>query len=214
MSYADRRTTPAEQLAPPVSLAALKTHLRIEHDDDDDDLAAKLDAARDYIEEQTNRSLSRAAWTVTFDRFPAGGRPQRLPRAPLVSVDQIDYETAAGPVTLDANALAAAGYQTRTDTEPGLLLPAYGATWPTDALNRPQSVRYTITAGHAQGAAPAVARQAVLLLAGHLYETREAAAPQQLHDLPPALGLPALLQQLRHDDWLSYDPRHQAPEQC
>ena len=57
----------------PVSLAEAKLFLRVEHDDDDDLIAALIAAARVQVEAQTRRALITQTWRLVRDVWPAGG---------------------------------------------------------------------------------------------------------------------------------------------
>jgi uncharacterized phiE125 gp8 family phage protein len=66
----------------PVALSEAKAHLRIQHDDDDDVIAALIAGARVHIETQTRRVLITQSWRLTRDVWPVDGRILVLP-APL-----------------------------------------------------------------------------------------------------------------------------------
>lgn len=196
----------------PVSLAEAKDHLRISHEDENDDLQAKIDAAERFVELHSNLALKQTTWQLRFDRFPPGSRLMYLPRPPLVSVDQIDYVAASdGSTTTLDDAAIAAGYIVLTDEQPGLICPAYGEVWP-EARRQPGAVLYTVTAGFekdidaARGQAGDfdLVRAAILLVLGHLYETREETLEQALRRVP--LGAVEFCQALRPDHLLRYDP--------
>lgn len=196
----------------PVSLREAKDHLRIEHEEEDADLQQKIDAAERWVELHSGLALKQTTWLLRFDRFPPGARLQFLPRPPLVSVDSIDYVAAAdgATTTLDSAAIAA-GYIVVTDEMPGFIAPAYGEVWP-DTRRQPGAVLYTVTAGFAKDISAArgqssdydLARSAILLLVGHLYETREATVEAALRTAP--IGPRDLVAALRADHLLRYDP--------
>ena len=69
----------------PVTLAEAKLFLRVEHDDDDDLIAALIAGSRIHIESQTRRALISQTWRLTRDVWPESGRLFVLP-VPLVSL--------------------------------------------------------------------------------------------------------------------------------
>lgn len=198
---------PGELLPAPataiVELAEAKDHLRISYDAEDADLQQKLDAAIGWIEEQSGRALAERVATFYFDRLPPGRRVLQLPRAPLQSVDEIRYTDGAGDAqTIDAAAIAA-GYTVAAYEEPGFILPNYGAVWP-DARRQPASVEVDATVGWADGTQPDWAKTPVLLLLGHLFESREETVEKALQRIP--LGVRDLIEGLKFDHLIDYDP--------
>ncbi len=97
----------------PVSLADVKAHLRVDHDDDDALLTAAIVAARVHVESATRRVLIEQEWRIYLDRWPrkrilrlsrraadrgrCGPRLRRRRRAAIV-VDADDYEVDAASV--------------------------------------------------------------------------------------------------------------------
>jgi len=59
--------------AEPVTLAEAKQFLRVEHDDDDDIIAALIAGSRIHVETQTRRALITQSWRLTRDVWPAAG---------------------------------------------------------------------------------------------------------------------------------------------
>jgi uncharacterized phiE125 gp8 family phage protein len=153
----------------PVSLAELKAHLRIDADDATEDLLldAYLGAATRWAEHYNGRKFLTQTCVDVFDRFPSVIRPQG---APLIAVTSLSYLDSGG----QAQTLSATQYAVDAVTEPGRIVPAYGTAWPAtrDELN---AVTLTYTAGYgADGSSvPEHVRNAILLLAGDLYENRE-----------------------------------------
>ena len=90
----------------PVSLAEAKAYLRVEHDDDDDTIAALIAGARVHVEAQTRRALITQTWRLSRDAWPSNGRIAVLP-APLrelvaARIHKLDGTTQA----IDADAFA------------------------------------------------------------------------------------------------------------
>ena len=202
-AIAKQQTTPPAEL--PLSLPEAKDHLRITHALEDDDVTAAIEAATKTVEVLSGRQLIQAVWEIAVDRFPSGRRPQLIPLGRLVSVDQIDYDDTNGdPQTVSAGTIAA-DYKVRTRSEPGLIYPARGNSWPS-AIIDPESVVYTATIGWAdRSAVEPNALHAVKLLLGHFFENREAVAPLAMHELP--IGARPLIETLIFDDFIDYRPK-------
>lgn len=147
-------TTPDTQ---PLSLSELKAHVRVDHDAEDATLQAQLDAATAIVEERIGRTLSASTWQATYDDFPDDGAPLELPMA-AGSVVSVVYDASGAEhaLTVDVD------YTADTRSNPGRLLCA-SDDWPAAS-----EVRITFTE-----AVPLAAKQAILLLAGHLYRDRE-----------------------------------------
>jgi uncharacterized phiE125 gp8 family phage protein len=58
----------------PISLEETKTFLRIEHNDEDQLIAALIAGARSHIEAQTQTALITQDWRVVLDAWPQRGR--------------------------------------------------------------------------------------------------------------------------------------------
>lgn len=129
-------TPPAQE---PITLAEAKAHLRITEPDQDDLIAAHLQAAREQAEQITGRAFMPQAWRVTLDAFPAGAI--ELPRPPLAAVTSIKYIDPAGV----QQTITPADYMLDTATEPGWVLPVAGKQWPAtqDRINAVEVV-YTV----------------------------------------------------------------------
>lgn len=125
----------------PLSLAALKARLQIDHDDDDETLASLLVAARQKIESWEWRKHLTQTLTLTIDRFPCG--PIYLPYPPLQSVTSIVYVDSQGA----SQTLGVADYQVDIYSEPGRIFPAYGTVWPSVQCV-PNAVTVEYIAGH------------------------------------------------------------------
>lgn len=187
-------TQPSEE---PLSLAEAKAHLRVDIDDDNADVALKLSAAREHCEGWTSRAFITTGFRLTLDRFPCRWIPGtpwvslervnpgtidtiKIPRADLIEVSSITYVDLAGDVvTLDPSR-----YIVETGA-PGRILPAWNRTWPT-SRTQPGAVTIDFTAGYGDAASdvPALVKQAIALLLGDFYRTREASTPVALSEAP------------------------------
>jgi len=177
-------TGPASE---PVSLDDMKAHLRVDHDDDDDLIAAAITAARSHVEATTRRVLIEQAWRIHLARWPRN-RMLRLPVAPLIAVDEIRVRTGEGsPVVVDPE-----HYVVDAASVPGRL--ALEADVPSPATRRMDAIEIDVTAGYGATAAdvPSPLRHAVTMLVTHWYEHRGAVGESGAGDAVP-LGFAALV---------------------
>lgn len=165
-----------------LSLELVKSHLRVDHDLEDEYLVGMLAAAIAVAEDFTGRRIIPCEDVIHLDRFPA--RELRLPVYPAQDITQIQYEDTQGNV----QELAATEYRAILDVEPPLLLPA--TTWPATAAI-PGAVRIHATVGYA--VTPASIQQALLLLCGHWYENREVVRERYVNSAEMPFSVSALL---------------------
>lgn len=184
-----------------VTLDQLKGHLRIEDDDENDTLNGQLAAAIEYVERECNIALA----PVTFQaRLDSWFDDMRLPVSPVRDVATVSYLDGAGA----EQSIAAEGWRwSRRNRRGGACVTlAEDLDLPEVYAAADQVVFVTWDAGFdlpdqsGSGddpvlALPAVARQAVLLLAGHWYQNREDTTAGQLANLPK--GVDALCNQLK-----------------
>jgi len=176
-------------IAPIISLADAKAHLRVLHDDDNGYISGLVETAGDWLFGE-NSWLGRAApsseWELTQATFPVGRMD--IPKPPLVSVDGVFYTPSDGGAEQ-----AITDFRTFGEGGSGYILPAVDTDWP-ETDGEPESVRIEFTAGYAL--LPASIKHAALLLIGHWYENREAVAEAKLSALP--LAVEALLMPYRN----------------
>lgn len=167
--------------AEPITLADAKTFLRVEHDDDDDTIAALIAGARCHIEAQTRRALITQTWRLTRDAWPADGRITVTP-VPLAEVTAARVFDADGtPQAIDVQVFAA-----DIASAPAVLAFAF---WSLPAPGRKAGgIEIDIEAGYgdAPDDVPAALRQAVRLLVAHWYENRGLIAVGHLLAVLPA----------------------------
>jgi uncharacterized phiE125 gp8 family phage protein len=174
--------------ASPVTLAEARAYLRIDGGDDDAVLASIIEAATEWVEDQTRQQLRTTVLEYTLDAFPCG-REIRLPKPPLRSVEAVWYFNPAGQEAI----FPSAAYKLDTSSKPGRIILKPGFSWPvTDGS--PQAVRIEYTAGYDDAApVPAVLKQAIKFMAGHWFENREAAIDRRIDAVP--LTVESVLQQ-------------------
>lgn len=162
----------------PLTLAEMKTHLRVDHDGEDGLIAGVLAAAVRTVEARGGLALLSQQWRLALDAAPE--ETLVLPIAPCASIDAVSVIDADGasqavdPHLYDA-ATGAPGRVRRT------------GPWPAPGP-RLDGVRIDFTAGYADAASvPAALKQAVMTLAAHFYETREAAREARVYAVPQSV---------------------------
>lgn len=157
--------------ADPVDLAELKAHLRIDFDDENDELSACLAAAISHFDGWNGtlgRCLISQGWRLDLPCFPSGGCI-RLP-FPDVSEIAIAYSDSD-----NANqTLSASAYSVHEDAGRGLIVIKTNQSWPA-TFSRPDAVRIGFTAGYGTDAVavPATLRHAIKIRAADLFARRE-----------------------------------------
>lgn len=139
-----RLSTILAPTAEPVSLAAAKTHLRVDHDDEDLLIAGLISVARQYVEAWTKRRLVVQTLRADLDYFPYG--VIELPVGPVRDIASVVYLDSAG----DSQTLATTLWQ--SDLRGGLarvLWEASNQPWPTTETGRLNAVTIQFTAGYA-----------------------------------------------------------------
>ena len=150
----------------PVTIEEAKAFLRVEHDDDDDVIAALIAGARVHVEAQTRRALITQSWRLVRDAWPSAGRVPVLP-APLRAL------TAARIFRLDGTAqtLDAAAFTADKSNAPGWI--TYSGTPPAPG-RMAAGIELDVTVGYGDTVedVPADLRQAIRILVSHWYENR------------------------------------------
>jgi len=153
----------------PISVAALKTHLRIDSADEDEYLAALIDVATQFVEERAWRALLTQTREIALDAWPCG-REVELPFSPIQSVESVKYTTTLG----DEVVVALENFVLNAVCEPGRLVLQRGASWPVAELAATGGVRVQYICGwDAADKIPPALVHAVRIMCGHLYENRE-----------------------------------------
>ena len=167
----------------PVTLADVKTALRIDADMTDEDAFVSLliGAARRYAESYTGRSFITQRWRSVLDEFPGNTFGPNigmtggicLERGPVISVDAINYTAMDGmQQQMDMSTIA-------VDFSSPLprITPCFGRIWP---IPLPQigavQVEYTAGYGPAPEDVPEGIRQWIIMRVATLYENREEVA--------------------------------------
>ena len=151
----------------PVTLDEAKAYLRVEHDDDDDVIAALIAGARVHVEAQTRRALITQSWRLIRDSWPASGRISILP-APLRAL------VAARVYQLDGStqAIATAAFVADLAAAPAVLSFAAGALPAPGRVIAGIELDVEVGYGDAPADVPEDLRQAIRVLVAHWYENR------------------------------------------
>jgi uncharacterized phiE125 gp8 family phage protein len=151
----------------PLTLAEAKAYLRVEHDDDDDVIAALIAGARVHFEAQTRRALITQSWRLVRDAWPDDGRIVVLP-VPLRSL------AAARVYRLDGStqALDVAGFVADVAAAPAVLSFAAGALPAPGRVFAGIELDIDVGYGDTPADVPESLRQAIRVLVAHWYENR------------------------------------------
>lgn len=155
----------------PITLQEAQIHCRIDSDNTAEDglLLSYIAAARRLAEAETNRALVSQAWRLDLEAFPAA--EMDLPMPPLQSVQSITYLDVDGV----RQTLAPADYVAFTTGLVGLVMPAYGKSWP-DCRRFRGSVQVDFTAGYGgPGDVPEAIKIWMLRHIAYWYQNRESA---------------------------------------
>lgn len=173
-------TPPADE---PVTLEEARAQLRLTGEAEDSLLGRLIAAARAQVERATHRALVTQGWRLYLDAWPPG-RIVRLPVAPVASVEAVTvYDGDGVPVALDPQA-----YRLDGASEPPRLKVTAGAPAGISGFN---GIEIDFIAGYGAGAAdvPQPLRHAVLMLAAHWFEHREAVADPGVLGMPPGVAV-------------------------
>jgi len=161
----------------PVSITEVKDHLRIDRNLDEEDFLLEnyVQTAREFAEGYTGRKFIHQKWKYYLDEFPNENFIE-LPYPPLISSASValafTYKSCSG----STNSMSASDYNIDTDTTPGRLVLAYGATWPGSTLSTTNPITITYLCGYGTKAndTPRSVRDWMLGCVGYMYENREA----------------------------------------
>lgn len=183
----------------PLTIAEVRTALRIEHDSEDSVIERSLRSAMEFFEEETNRPVTPGVYEIALDDWPCG--PVCLERGPVRSVEPIGYLPADGGAEVELDATL--DLSTRSD---GLGELRVIGGWPTGIglASRTGNVRIRFAAGYTRRGAtdgerrftlPAKAEQALILLTGHWFENREESSDRDNKAI--ILGAERIMRQMR-----------------
>jgi uncharacterized phiE125 gp8 family phage protein len=153
----------------PITLDETKTHLRIDHDDDDNYIEGLITAAREYVEALIDRTIITTEWRMTFDAFPFEIILPRPPVSTYVSAVTVTYKNAyQNTITLPSTE-----YRVDRLSTPGVIRPPYEKSWPPHLTDQNSvTVEWYAGYGTTQASIPRAIKHALLMLVGHYYERR------------------------------------------
>jgi uncharacterized phiE125 gp8 family phage protein len=172
----------------PLVVDDLRQHLRVDTSDEDFLLETWLVAARRHVEAYTGAAILMQTWEARLDAFPDGDEIE-LPRNPVQSISSIQYVDTAGAT----QTFAGTNYDLVAPPDPNggswIVALGYGKSWP-PARGHIGDVRISFVAGYLERKdVPPEILSAMLLIAGDLFENREAQSADAYQPNPTARAL-------------------------
>jgi uncharacterized phiE125 gp8 family phage protein len=159
-------------LAEPLTLVAVKAHLRIDHADEDELLLSLARMAREYLERQTGLCLLAQHWRLYLDDWPENGVIQIL-KGPVQAIEAVTvYGEDGEPLTVSL-----ASHVLDAASRPARLLLRHPPP-PGRALN---GIEIDFSAGFGETGTdvPGPLLRAMLLHIGYAYAFRGVLSPDQ-----------------------------------
>lgn len=152
-----------------------KLRMRVEVTDDDALIPELIEAATDEVENYLHRALITQTWVMRLGCFPRNSEQLRLPKPPLQSISSITYIDLAGDSQTWSNTLYSVSKPAGPQAEPGFIIPVFSESYPTTRAQW-DAVTVTFVAGYGDASTdiPEGIRTGIALVAGDLYENREA----------------------------------------
>ena len=155
-------------LIEPVSVGEAKLQARIDESADNALVQSLICAARQLAESFTRRVFITQTWKMYLDAWPCETAIE-VPKAPLVSVTHIKTYDDSDVATV----WPSSNYFVDTATKPGRIALRNAASWPQPSrLSNGIEIQFVAGYGPAPSDVPAQIKQAILLIAAHLYEHR------------------------------------------
>jgi uncharacterized phiE125 gp8 family phage protein len=160
--------------AKPISLEVAKSFLRVDHDDDNDDIQRFIDAAICYLDGsglerdgQLGRALINQMWILEAER-PERGRIA-IEYGTVQSIVSVEVMSAGSYATWDST-----NYRLGRRDGQAFITPVTGQSFPQhDCREDAFKITYLCGYGPAATDIPASLIEAMLLHVGHLYENRQ-----------------------------------------
>lgn len=162
--------TPPDAL--PLSVAELKLHAHIDHDEEDERIQSFIEASIGRVDGRDGSlgvCLITQVWKLSLDCFAS---EITLPLPPCQSVDAITYVDNNGATqTLNAAEYQVAGIASMDGAR---IVPAYGLSWPaTRSIAEAVSITFTAGFGATADDMPEALRTGIAMRAAYLYANRE-----------------------------------------
>jgi len=177
----------------PVSLDQAKSHLRVDHADDDAAILAMIKAATSMAEEFLRRALCTQTIKLALPTFPSCSIV--LPRPPVQSIVAVRYVTEDGLTATIANIDPDVVYE--LDEFEYLVVLRPGKSWPVTATHRTAAFVEYVAGYTSPELIPESIRQAILMTVGHFFANREDAITGTIAAAMPK-GAESLLWPFRH----------------
>lgn len=179
----------------PIEVADIKSHLRIDHSDDDGLLGLYLNAAIALVDGPTGRikrCLVTQQWRQT-QPCPNGAGVIWIELPPVTALVAVEYIDSTG-----TKQSATVGDFELIEQGDGFAIvrPKSGNSWPAYNTDYPNALQVVFSTGYADAASvPEPIKSALRLIVGDLYANREASSEWRLRPVP--FGVDALLEQYR-----------------
>ncbi len=160
-----------------ITLEELMAQVRVDAHDEDDLLGALIVAARKHTEKRIGRKIRKQTWRMQLAHFPWKDELY-LPYPPFVAIEHVKFTDRDGDLNTshDINSspvVTSTTFSFEVDTEPGFIFLNPSAAWPTDSLFTGLPVEIQFQCG-LEAPLDKDLYQAMLMLAGHWFQHREA----------------------------------------
>lgn len=154
----------------PLAIGDVRDALRLAENDEVPLLERYITAARQQVENDTQRKLVTQTWDVSIDYWPCGNEPLCLPLAPIQSVTSITVYDEDGTGTV----LSTDTYAVDAASAPARIYLKTGQSWPSNVRTYVSGVIRVVAGYGASGASvPMALRHAMEYLVAHKFENRE-----------------------------------------
>jgi uncharacterized phiE125 gp8 family phage protein len=174
------RTVPPQQL--PVAVYDVKQRRRLTSDAETDMLIGLIEQATSYVENYTGLGLITQIWQERFSAWPDGVSLAKRPVQSIISIGDLTVGGSPNPLVNPAiYRLVGTGSQRAA----AMIVSANGQSWPamTATMTETIEVIYVVGFGDQPEDVPAMLRQAIQMLVGIWFESREASDLEPVHNL-------------------------------
>jgi len=154
-----------------ISLSQAKEHLRVDHNDEDDLIAASIDAAIGACEGYTNKNINESKFRIELESFT----DFEIKISPVQSVTGITYTNEAG-----AEQTLTTDFYRVYPVDKYAHKVVFLEETPLPTIKDNTKIKISVTAGYADGKVPAEIKQAIYLTLTDFYENRE----DKVYNLP------------------------------